>query len=207
MKPIFQQLQKRSYTNLDKLIKNTEMTFYVLDVETANERNSSICQIGIAGFKNEEFSQAWGSYIDPKENFSYFNIQVHGITSEETLGKPTFKDVYKYLKNLENHIVVQHTGFDKSSLNNSCIKHGLPLLKYLWVDSALMAKRTWKEVSKRGYGLTDLSKRLGLRFVHHDAIEDAIVTGQIVLAAIRDSGLNISDWQKAVKKPIKSFFN
>lgn len=197
---------KHEYCDLSLLKFDPEMDFYVLDVETANQKNSSICQIGIAGFKNNVLINSWGTYINPEEEYSSINIGIHGINSEMTNGKPTFHDVYKYLKELENSIVIQHTGFDKSSVNNTSIKYNLPILNYKWLDSSLIVKRTWKEVSKRGYGLTDLSKKFNFDFIHHDAIEDAIVTGKIVVKAVNTSNISINEWLTAVKKPLQSFY-
>ncbi len=201
------ELMRQKYNDISDLDISDNLSFYVIDVETANEDNSSICQIGIAGFNENSFSNAWGSYINPEDKFSGFNIGIHGITGNDVKNSSTFSEVYDILKLLENKIVVQHTGFDKASIDSACKKNHLDCFNFKWVDSALIAKRTWKEVSKKGYGLSDLSKKFNLKFIHHDAVEDAIVTGEIVLKAIKDSGITIVDWIKFVKKPLKYFHN
>jgi len=195
------------FNDIRELDISEHYSFYVIDIETANENNSSVCQIGIAGFNENDFKNAWGTYINPEDSFSGINIGIHGISSSDVKNSPTFTEVYNALKLLENKIVVQHTGFDKASIESVCKKYNLDILCYKWVDSALIAKRTWKDVSKRGFGLSDLSNKFKLKFVHHDAVEDAIMTGKIVLKAIGESGYSIADWVKLVKKPLKDFHN
>ncbi len=56
-----------------------------------------------------------------------------------------------------------------------------------WIDSCHLARRAWPDQRQRGgHGLKALAARLDIRFRHHDALEDAIVAGKIVLAACRD---------------------
>jgi DNA polymerase III epsilon subunit-like protein len=43
------------------------MDFVALDFETANADMSSICQIGLADFKNGLLQEEWKTYIDPED--------------------------------------------------------------------------------------------------------------------------------------------
>jgi DNA polymerase-3 subunit epsilon len=43
---------------------------------------------------------------------------------------------------------------------------------------------------------------IGYEFKHHDALEDAKASAQVVLAAIEVTGLDIESWLKRVKQPI-----
>jgi DNA polymerase III subunit epsilon len=54
------------------------VNFVVLDVETANPDLSSICQIGVATFRNGAIHNKWQSLINPQE-FQAINISIHGI--------------------------------------------------------------------------------------------------------------------------------
>lgn len=57
-----------------------------------------------------------------------------------------------------------------------------------------MARRTWPDVARRGYGLQPLAKRLGIQFAQHVAKEDARAAGQILLAAVAHSGCSVDEW-------------
>jgi DNA polymerase-3 subunit epsilon len=45
---------------------------------------------------------------------------------------------------------------------------------------------------------------LGYKFQHHDALEDAKAAGHILLAASKESELDIEGWLKRVNQPIDS---
>ena len=67
-----------------------------------------------------------------------------------------------------------------------------------WLDSAKVTRRTWPELAYRGYGLDNVSKIIGYEFNHHDALEDAKASGQIILEAIKITGNSIDDWLNKV---------
>ncbi|WP_439138892.1 exonuclease domain-containing protein, partial [Roseicyclus sp.] len=93
------------------------MKFIALDVETANSSLASICSIGMAVFEKDTVVSEWYSLINPLDQFSPINSRIHGITENEVLSAPTFKDVMAELAHtLEGEIVVTHTHCDRTSL-------------------------------------------------------------------------------------------
>lgn len=177
--------------------------FVAIDVETANYDISSICQIGIAIFENNEVIREWVTLIDPQDDFDGMNISIHGIDEGTIKGAPTLPDITNQLYRLLNdNIVVCHTHFDRVSIGRALTKHGLDHPDCTWLDSARVTRRTWNELSKSGYGLANVCKMIGYEFQHHDALEDAKAAGQIMIAAMSHSGLNIEDWVKGVEMPI-----
>lgn len=173
--------------------------FIAIDVETANESLSSICQIGLVKFSNGEVVETWSSLINPKQPFSGFNISIHGITHKHVKGCPTIKDIYHLLQSwLENKIVVHHTHFDRSAIAQSCERYNLPQLNFISVDSARAVRRTWIKYTRYGYGLNNVARDLKIEFKHHDALEDARAAGLIMNAAIRESGVEIQDWPERI---------
>jgi DNA polymerase III alpha subunit (gram-positive type) len=55
--------------------------FVVIDVETACSRVSSICQVGIVGFRDGREIFEYETLIDPRDEFHAFNTRIHGIAS------------------------------------------------------------------------------------------------------------------------------
>lgn len=179
------------------------MDFIAIDVETANADMASICQIGIVRYTDGVLRDEWSSLVDPEDYFSFINIDIHGITEEDVVGAPTFSEVYDELSRLMSDTVsVSHTHFDKVSIDRAIEKHSLPGLNTIWLDSAKIARRTWPEFANKGYGLANVSRKIGYEFKHHDALEDAKASAQIILAAMEITGLDIDDWIKRVKRPI-----
>jgi len=177
--------------------------FIALDVETANPDLASICQIGIIAYANGQVVHKWQSFIDPEDYFDPLNISIHGIDEEKVIGAPTFPKIDENLRRLlYGQIVATHTAFDKASINRSLLRYGLPIIKCTWLDTARVARRAWVQFAQKGYGIANLAQHLDIKFTHHIAIEDARVTGEVLLHAIAETGLNISDWLKRIEQPI-----
>lgn len=179
------------------------MRFVAVDVETANPDMSSICQIGIVTFDNGVEIEKWSSLVDPQDYFSDINSSIHGIFKSDIKGKPNFSQVYKEISSrLSGEAVVIHSHFDRTALRQVCQKYNLAAIECAWLDTARIARRTWLELSKSGYGLSNVCKFIGHEFQHHDALEDAIAAGRVFLAACNETGLDISGWQQRIKQPI-----
>jgi len=179
------------------------LNFVALDVETANADMASICQIGIAKYVAGQLVEEWSSLIDPEDYFDYVNIDIHGIDEESVEGAPTFPQVTDTMaRYLNDSICVCHTHFDRVSIGRALEKYGLPDIETVWLDSARVARRTWEECAWRNYGLTKVCGTIGYAFKHHDALEDAKACGQVLLAAIEKTGLEIDAWLKRVNQPI-----
>ena len=177
--------------------------FTAIDLETANPDAFSICQIGIAHYRDGELAGEWMSYIDPQANFNRDNIAVHGITAAAVRGWPTLPDVaWRLHEMLDGRIVVSHSHFDRVALEQAFDRHEIPRLSCAWLDSTLVARRAWEGFSKRGFGLENLCRILGYRYQRHDALGDAKAAGVVVLAAIEQTGIGLSRWLRQVELPI-----
>lgn len=179
------------------------MEFVAIDVETANEDMASICQIGIVKYTDGKLADEWVSLIDPEDDFSGINIDIHGITESDVLGEPTFPDVVDVLERfLQGPICVCHTHFDRVSLDQAFKKYEIEPFLIKWLDSARVARRTWQDCAWSGYGLANVCQKIGYNFKHHDALEDAKAAAHVLLAAIDESKLDLESWLKRVKRPV-----
>ncbi len=179
------------------------MEFVAIDVETANADMASICQIGLARYKDGVLEKEWSSLIDPEDYFDDINIGIHGIDEKDVSGAPTLPEVASQLSEfMSNSVCVSHTHFDRVSVYRAFEKYSLKHLDVTWLDSARVARRTWEECAWSGYGLANICKIIGYEFKHHDALEDAKAAGQVILSAIDKTGLDINAWLGRVSKPI-----
>ena len=179
------------------------MEFVAIDVETANADMASICQIGLAKFKDGQLVEEWSSLINPEDYFDFINIDIHGITEKDVVGAPTFFEIVGDLSNyLSGSVCVSHTHFDRVSIGRALEKYTLNSIDAIWLDSARVARRTWEECAWRGYGLSNVCGIIGYKFKHHDALEDAKASGQVLIAAIEKTGLDVDSWLKRVHQPI-----
>lgn len=169
------------------------MRFYSLDVETANPDQASICQIGIGVFEDNRLVDTWKSYINPQDYFHWRFIEIHGIDSKTVKKKPTFPKVYPKLRTLlEDNIVVHHSPFDRIAFGKVFAKYDLEPFNIRWLDSVKVAKQAFGDgCLDGGYNLANLAAYLDIEFQHHDALEDAIVCGKIVICACKRNSKRI----------------
>lgn len=181
------------------------LTFTVVDVETANASRASICQIGVTKVADGRIAEQWETKVDPEEWFDFFNVRIHGITAEDVQGAPILPDLRAKLGELlEGGVLVGYSPFDRTAFQRAFEKYGLDALDVQWLDCAEVVRRAWPEkygFSKYGLGL--VTRDLGIQFKHHDAAGDAEAAAKVLLAAHDATGLDIPDWLERVKLPIQ----
>ncbi len=184
------------------------MKFIAIDVETANANLSSICQIGLAFFENGELVDTWESLINPEEEFDPINVSIHGINYSDVENAPTFKDISERFINLvQDSTLVSHMSFDRVALYRSFEKVKLEQLNCSWIDTAMVVRRTWNDLSKKGYGLANVAKKLNIKFEHHNALEDAKTCGIILIKALEELSMDLNEIQNRVKQTIDGHNN
>lgn len=171
----------------------TAVDFVVIDVETACSSVSSICQVGIVGFHNGVEVFDYETLVDPLDRFSPFNTRIHGLTCDHIVGAPTFAGVHAIIdSHLSGRITVAHSFFDKGALGAACRVHDRTEIRTTWLDSVRVAKRAWPELPS--HRLNVLSKFLGIRHRHHDALSDARAAGMVIVRAIDHTGIDLAGW-------------
>src|SRR5690606_37181175 len=126
-----------------------------------------------------------------------------GIDEYLVKGAPILPDVVENLRYyLEGSICVCHTHFDRTSISRAFEKYNIKPLKTTWLDTARVARRAWNEFALSGYGLANICNKIGYQFKHHNALEDAKACGHILLAAIRDSNIDLNGWLHRVEQAI-----
>jgi len=179
------------------------MDFVVIDVETANADLASICQVGIASFRDGALAESWVSLVNPKVYFSAFNVAIHHIDEHQVAGAPTWCEIFpEVASRLHGRITVSHTPFDRGALSGACNRYGLTACECRWLDSARVVRIAWPNFAKSGYGLSNVAAYFGIEYQAHDALEDARCAGLLLLRAIAETGLNSEQWLVRAEQPI-----
>lgn len=177
--------------------------FVAVDVETANPSLASICSIGVAVFEGEEVVSEWYSLINPQDYFSGIHSAIHGIHESDVLTAPSFREATANLSRLlADEVVVTHTHCDRVAIHQASVRAQIDAPRCAWLDSARVVRRTWPEYAVSGYGLANLCKRIGYTFHHHNALEDAKAAGRVLLASMRESGLDLDATLKRERQPL-----
>lgn len=179
------------------------MKFVAVDVETANADMASICSIGVAAFEHGALVSEWYSLVDPNDYFDFINVSIHGIDAEDIIGAPRFEQLSKEIEQmLCGQVVVTHTHFDRVAIHQAAQRCSIAAPTCTWLDSARVARRTWAECARSGYGLSNVCELIGYEFEHHNALEDAKAAGHVILAAMQKNDLDLGGILKRVEQPI-----
>ena len=108
--------------------------FAAIDFETANQRRSSVCSVGIVVVRDGEIVDKFYSLIQPIPNYyTYWTTEVHGLTRGDTDGNPLFPDVWKQIEpRIAGLPLVAHNRpFDESCLQAVFAEYGMVLCRKL----------------------------------------------------------------------------
>lgn len=157
-----------------------DWNFTAIDFETAQSAGYSICQIGLVRVENGEIVFSYNQLIQPPRNYySYYNIQVHGITPQQTLSAPTFEDVWETIAPyVKDQVVVAHN----APFDISCLKKVLA-----YYDIALPhfeTQCTYRIFKKK---LSTLCTTYNIPLQHHDALSDAIACAKLYLIHLNEN--------------------
>jgi DNA polymerase-3 subunit epsilon len=158
--------------------------FTAIDFETASRRSDSACQLAAVRVREGRIVDQACWLIRPEPfYFSQFNIQIHGITPDDVRDAPNFDDLWPEIRERfgDDCLVAHNASFDIGVLL-ACLRahrHEIPELQFTCTRA--IARKTWPH--RRRYGLKPLAEWLGIRFKHHDALEDSIACAKILLAA------------------------
>jgi DNA polymerase III subunit epsilon len=158
------------------------MDFIAIDFETANEKRSSPCSIGIAVVKNRQVVEKVHHLIRPKEmRFMPINIGIHGIRASMVENEPEFDQVWGKIKHYFNgNLVIAHnTSFDISVLRKSAELYNIELPSFEYICTMKLAKNFYRGIENAK--LNTVNDYLGYKFKHHDALYDALACSNILL--------------------------
>lgn len=176
-------------------------SFIVFDVETANEKRSSICSIGIVVVEGNQIKDSFYTLVNPEPvYFNPYNVAIHGITETDVKTAPSFNELWESIKHyFEGNLVIAHN----ASFDMSCLRKVLDVnkIKYPCLDyncSILLSKQILR--NQDSYSLNKLADYYNLTFKHHNALEDAEVTAKLIINLMSELGTdNITDLIKTIK--------
>jgi DNA polymerase-3 subunit epsilon len=157
-----------------------------IDFETANEQRGSACSVGLAWIEDGKVTRVEERLIRPRDmRFSGMNIAIHGIRPEHVEDSPEFPEVMdEFHDDFRGATMIAHNAaFDFSVWRASLdiYRQSYPELTYLC--SLKMSQKVWTHLPS--HRLNVIASHLSLRFVHHNAAEDAAVCAAAALEIAR----------------------
>lgn len=167
-----------------------DVNFIAIDFETAMPQPASICEAGICIVKQGKVKETHSWLVRPEDNqYSYWNIRVHGIHPEDTADAPDFPYVWQQLLPLleETPILVAHNAaFDMTCIRRSLQLYGLDKPKVDYFCSCLTARHIYDfPCNKLDYLCQQFEITGG---THHRAGDDAEMCARLFLRELKDMG-------------------
>lgn len=163
-----------------------------MDFETANAKRASACSIALAIVRNSQVTHEFYSLINPETDFSWRNINVHGIHQQDVADSPTFPEVWAHIAPLftANKLVVAHNAsFDNSVLKRTLMRYGVTPPHYLTLDTLRTSKQFYPQMVN--HKLNTVCDQLNIELEHHhNALDDSVACANILLAQQQQFGSN-----------------
>lgn len=177
------------------------MDFTAIDFETATRASDSACQLAAVRVRGGEIVDSASWLIRPRPfYFSPQNIQIHGITPAKVQREKEFGELWPTISETfgDDCLIAHNASFDLSVLIACLHTHGHAVPEMQYSCTRAIAKRAWPHLPR--FGLKPLSDWLGVRFRHHDALEDSIACAKIAIAAAEEARAgSLEDLEKHLK--------
>lgn len=158
------------------------MTFTSIDFETATRHH--ICAVGIVTVENGKIIDEFHALIQPPHNYyNWYNIQVHGITEQDTADAPFFDEIYPEIKKrLSDRTVVAHNeSFDRSVLRKTMTDYCIDYSDLNITDSWECTLKIYRSKGYTPASLDACCKIQEIELNHHKAISDARACAMLYL--------------------------
>jgi len=158
--------------------------FAAIDFETANDRPSSICSVGIVIVRDGKFVDSIYRLIRPyPDYYRRFNTSIHGLTAADTADAPAFDTVWREIApRFEGLPLVAHNSlFDEGCLRAAFSHYGMPWPGYRFFCTCRASRRKFGRALPN-HRLGTVSAACGFDLEHHHhALADAEACAHIAL--------------------------
>ena len=173
------------------------------DVEYANSKNKSICQIGILceNYNNEEpYYPEKNIYINPNDNFDDVCVRVHGITANRVKEEPKFNEVWNAIeKYFTNTVIIGHNvaSSDLDALIKALKRYQIDIPEIYYVCTLELAKEYVPRFAVKDYSLSSLCEYFDIDIdSEHNAFDDACANSDLLKTLVKTYSIDIDAYVK-----------
>jgi DNA polymerase-3 subunit epsilon len=162
----------------------SSLDFVAIDFETATPDRGSACAVGLVQIRGGEITGSWYSLCQPPTGLDVDpkNQRIHGISSGDLVGAPTFAAVAGDIwTRVGLDVVAAHNApFDRGVWEASWQMSGFAAPRFEWLDTAKLARSVLGSGSVK---LPDAAAALGFGFEgsHHHAGDDALMCARVLV--------------------------
>lgn len=172
-----------------------------LDVEYANSKNKSICQLGLI---SEDFDSGepilpeLNLYINPNDKYDEHCIAIHHITNEITKDCKKFDELWPELeKYFVNSIIVGHNvkSSDLDAIVKNLQRYDIDIPELWCIDTYDLSRKLISSLDVPDYKLSTLCDYFGIDLDNeHDAFDDACACADLLKELVNVFGINLDKY-------------
>lgn len=162
-----------------------KVTFF--DVEYANARNKSICQIGILSRDIDDPEAAVDKldlYVNPEDGFDDNCVRIHGITADMVKTAPTFKECWSDIEQyFTNAVIIGHNvaSADLDALHKNLVRYDIEVPEIYYICTYQLAKELVPAFVVSDYALGTLCAFFDIATpAKHNAFYDACACSDLL---------------------------
>lgn len=168
------------------------------DVEYANTKNKSICQIGLMSEQYKTGEPVYPEldiYINPEDGFDDNCIKIHGITRTKIENEPNFVEVWPAIeKYFTNAIVIGHNvaAADIDALVKALKRYNLDIPELYYICTLELAREYVPRCCVSDYGMSSLCEYFDIDIdSEHNAFDDACACSDLFKALVKTYDIDI----------------
>lgn len=168
------------------------------DVEFANSKNKSICQIGLVCEDYETgdpYYPEQNIYVNPSDGFDAMCVKVHGITADKVKDKPPFPQVWADIEQyFTNTVVIGHNvaTSDLDALTKNLTRHNIDIPELYYICTLDLAKKFVPSFAIENYRLGTLCAYFDIDIdSEHDAFDDACANADLFKALVETYNIDV----------------
>ena len=155
--------------------------FAAIDFETANNKPTSVCSVGVVVVRDGEFVDSFYSLIQPEPNYyNYWNTRIHGLTRYDTEEAPVFPYVWEKVEPLIEGLplVAHNKAFDETCLKAVFRCYQMDYPDYPFFCTCIASRKAFPFAPNPQ--LHTIAELCGYHMEHHHhALDDAIACAWI----------------------------
>jgi len=155
--------------------------FAAIDFETANNKPTSVCSVGVVVVRDGEFVDSFYSLIQPEPNYyNYWNTRIHGLTRYDTEEAQVFPYVWEKVEPLIEGLplVAHNKAFDETCLKAVFRCYQMDYPDYPFFCTCIASRKAFPFAPN--HQLHTIAELCGYHMEHHHhALDDAIACAWI----------------------------
>ena len=167
-----------------------KMNFVTIDFETAKYSRESACSVGLVKYIDGKAEDTFYSLIRPPKLYIRPDFtEIHGLTVDDVKDAPTFADLWdSAIKPFigDFPLAAHNAPFDMGVLCTVIEWYELETPELPYFCTCSLARRTWPKLES--HALTALAENFGIIYNAHNALDDAMTCGKLVLMSAEEFG-------------------